>query len=219
MADISASKVKELREKTGAPMGDCKSALVESNGDMEGAIEVLRKKGLKDVSKRAGRVAAEGAIGVYTHPGDQIVAVVELNCETDFVAKGDDFKELARNIAMHVAASKPSYLNVEEVPASVIEKEKEICLEQLNEAQKKNADKILPGKLAKFYESEVLLAQPYIKDDSGQKTIEILVGEYSAKCGEKVVVRRFSRFEVGEGLEKRADNFADEVAALAGQSA
>jgi len=219
MADISASKVKELREKSGAPMGDCKSALVESNGDMEGAIEVLRKKGLKDVSKRAGRVAAEGAIGVYTHPGDQIVAVVELNCETDFVAKGDDFKELARNIAMHVAASKPSYLNVEEVPASVIEKEKEICLEQLNEAQKKNADKILPGKLAKFYESEVLLAQPYIKDDSGQKTIEILVGEYSAKCGEKVVVRRFSRFEVGEGLEKRADNFADEVAALAGQTA
>lgn len=219
MADISAAKVKELREKTGAPMGDCKSALVESNGDMEGAVEVLRKKGLKDVSKRAGRVAAEGAMGVYVHPGDQIVAVVELNCETDFVAKGEEFKELARNIAMHIAASKPSYLSVEEIPASVIEKEKEICLEQLNDAQKKNADKILPGKLAKFYESEVLLAQPYIKDDSGQKTIEILVGEYSAKCGEKVVVRRFNRFEVGEGLQKRADNFADEVAALAGHAA
>jgi len=216
MAEISASLVKELREKTGAGMMDCKSALQEANGDMNAAIEVLRKKGLKDVNKRSGKVAAEGAVGVYTHPGDQVVAVVELNCETDFVAKGEDFKDLARMIAMQVAAMKPTFLTIEEIPASIIEKEKEIALEQLPADKRAQADKILPGKLKNFYEASVLLEQSFIKDDSGKKTIRDLVNDFSVKCGEKVQVRRFMRFEVGEGIEKAAGNFADEVMATVG---
>lgn len=214
MSEVSAELVKKLREKTGAGMMDCKSALKESNGSIDAAIEILRKKGLKDVGKRSGKTAAEGTLGVYIHPGDQVVAVVELNCETDFVARGDEFREMAKSIAMQVAAMKPRYVAVEEVPASVLEKEKEILLEQLNEAQKKNADKILPGKLEKFYEDFVLLKQVYIKDELGKKTIKDLVDDLSIKCGEKVQIRRFSRIEVGEGIEKHAQNFADEVASM-----
>jgi elongation factor Ts len=213
MAEISAELVKQLREKTGAGMMDCKVALKEANGDMEGAIEVLRKKGLKDVGKRAGKTAAEGTIGVYIHAGGQVVAIVELNCETDFVARGDEFQETARNVALHVAASKPKFITREEVPASMIEKEKEIFLDQLNDAQKKNADKILEGKLSKFYEEICLLDQPYVKDDSGKLTIRALIESLSVKCGEKVVIRRFERFEVGEGIEKVQTNLAAEVAA------
>jgi elongation factor Ts len=213
MAEISAELVKQLREKTGAGMMDCKSALKEANGDMEGAIEVLRKKGLKDVGKRAGKTAAEGTIGVYVHGGGLTVAIVELNCETDFVARGDEFQETARNIALHIAASKPKFISREEVPASMIEKEKEIFFEQLNDAQKKNADKILEGKLNKFYEEICLLDQIYVKDDSGKTTIKSLVEALGVKCGEKVVIRRFERFEVGEGIEKVQTNLADEVAA------
>lgn len=213
MAEVSAELVKQLREKTGAGMMDCKAALKEASGDMDAAIEVLRKKGLKDVGKRAGKTAAEGTIGVYTHSGEQVVAIVELNCETDFVARGDEFKALARNLAMHVAAMKPLYLNEQEVPESVLQKEKEIFLEQLNEAQRKNADKILPGKMQKFYEENCLMLQPYVKDDSGKTIIKQLVEELSIKCGEKVIVRRFQRFEVGEGIEKVQSNLADEVAA------
>lgn len=216
MAEISAALVKELRETTGAGMMDCKKALSETNGDMNAAIEVLRKKGLKDVNKRAGKVAAEGAIGVYTHPGDQVVALVELNCETDFVAKGEDFKQLARMIAMQVAAMKPSYVSIEEIPTAVIEKEKEILMEQLPADKRAQADKIIPGKLKNFYEGSVLLEQGFIKDDSGKKTIKDIVTEYSIKCGEKVQVRRFLRMEVGEGVEKVAGNFADEVMATVG---
>ncbi len=214
---ITAGMVKELREKTGAGMMDCKSALEESKGDMNAAIEILRKKGLKDVSKRAGKVAAEGALGVYTHPGDQIVAVVELNCETDFVAKGDDFKELARALAMQVAAMKPLYTSIEEVPESVIEKEKEILTAQLSPEQQAKADKIIPGKLKNYYETNCLLEQSFIKDDS--KKVGDLVNEYSARSGEKVQVRRFVRIEVGEGIEKAATNFADEVMATVGARA
>lgn len=213
---ITAGMVKELREKTGAGMMDCKSALEESKGDMNAAIEILRKKGLKDVSKRAGKVAAEGALGVYTHPGDQIVAVVELNCETDFVAKGDDFKDLARALAMQVAAMKPLYTSIEEVPESVIEKEKEILTAQLSPEQKAKADKIIPGKLKNYYETNCLLEQSFIKDDS--KKVGDLVNEYSARSGEKVQVRRFVRIEVGEGIEKAETNFADEVMATAGMA-
>ena len=213
MAEISAELVKQLREKTGAGMMDCKVALKEANGDMDGAIEVLRKKGLKDVGKRAGKTAAEGTIGVYIHAGGQVVAIVELNCETDFVARGDEFQETARNIALHVAASKPKFITREEVPASMIEKEKEIFLDQLNDAQKKNADKILEGKLSKFFEEICLLDQPYVKDDSGKLTIRALTEALSVKCGEKVVIRRFERFEVGEGIEKVQTNLAAEVAA------
>ena len=213
MSEISAESVKKLREHTGAGMMDCKSALKEANGDMAAAVEVLRKKGLKDVGKRAAKTAAEGTVGVYIHAGGQVVAVVELNCETDFVARGDQFQEAAKNIALHVAAMKPKYLTRAEVPASVIEKEKEICFDQLNDAQKKNADKILEGKISKFFEEVCLLDQPFVRDDSGKMTIKVMIDDLSVKCGEKVEIRRFQRYEVGEGIEKVQTNLADEVAA------
>lgn len=218
MSEISAGMVKELREITGAGMMDCKKALAEANGSMEAAVEVLRKKGLKDIGKRAGRTAAEGTVGTYIHSNDQIVALVELNCETDFVARGEDFKECARGLAMHVAAMKPLYLSSEEVPAAVIEKEKEIFLEQLTPAQRNNAEKILPGKLAKFYEENCLLDQPYVRDDSGKLAVKNVIEELSIKCGEKVTVRRFIRFEVGEGIEKQKADLASDVAALTGEA-
>lgn len=215
MSAVSAELVKQLRAQTGAGMMDCKAALAEANGSIEQAIEILRKKGLKDVGKRAGKVAAEGMLGTYVHPGDQVVAIVELNCETDFVARTPDFLALAKDIAMHVAAMRPRYLAIEDVPAEVLEKEKEIVLETLNEAQRAKADKIIPGKLEKFYEENVLLKQVFVKDESGKKTIQDLLNDISIKTGEKVVVRRFSRFEVGEGIEKVTSNLAEEVAAMA----
>lgn len=211
---VSAEMVKNLRQQTGAGMMDCKAALAEAKGSMEQAIEILRKKGLKDIGKRAGKVAAEGTIGVYTHAGDQVVALVELNCETDFVARGEDFKKLARDIAMHVAAMRPRYLSVEDVPQEVIAKEKEIIFEQLSEAQRGKADMIMPGKMEAFYGDNVLLKQVYVKDESGKKTIQDIVNDLSAKVGEKVQVRRFQRYEVGEGIEKQASNLAQEVASM-----
>jgi elongation factor Ts len=216
MAQITSEMIKKLRDMTGAGMMDCKSALTEADGSIEGAIEVLRKKGLKDIAKRAGKTAAEGTIGVYTHPGDQVVAIVELNCETDFVARGEEFKAVARDLAMHVAAMKPQYLSVEDVPESVIEKEKEICLGQLNDKQKEKADKILPGKIEKFLEGTVLLKQIFIKDESESQTVQAIVENLGMKCGEKVSIRRFSRIEVGEGIEKVQSNIADDVAAMVG---
>jgi elongation factor Ts len=216
MSQITSEMIKKLREMTGAGMMDCKSALNEAEGSMDKAVEILRKKGLKDIAKRAGKTAAEGTMGVYVHPGDQVVSVVELNCETDFVARGDEFRALARDLAMHVAAMKPLYLSVEEVPESVIAKEKEILFEQLNDEQKKKADKILPGKIEKFLESTVLLRQVFIKDETESKTIKDLVESLSMKCGEKVTVRRFSRMEVGEGIEKVQSNIAEDVAAMVG---
>ena len=216
MSEISASLVKKLREQTGAGMMDCKSALAEASGDMDKAIEVLRKKGLKDLDKRSGKVAAEGTIGVYIHPGDQIIGLVELNCETDFVARGEEFKAVARDIAMHVTAMKPLYLNIEDVPVSVIEKEKEILLEQLTPEQRTKADKILPGKIEKFYNDNVLLYQNFVKDDSGKVTVKQVVEQLAVRVGEKVNVRRFQRVEVGEGIEKQQANLAEEVAAMTG---
>jgi len=197
-------------------MMDCKAALKEANGSMDAAIEVLRKKGLKNIGKRAGKVASEGTIGTYVHAGDQVAVVVELNSETDFVARSDDFKQLAKDIALHIAAMKPTYANVEDVPAAVIEKEKEIFLAQLNENQRKNADKILPGKIEKFYEDTVLLKQLFVRDEAGTKTVKDLIEALSMKVGEKIVVRRFVRFEVGEGIEKAETDFAAEVAQMAG---
>lgn len=211
MAEITASVVKDLREKTGAGMMDCKKALVEANGDEAKAIEILRKKGLKSLDKRAGKVAAEGTIGTYVHAGSQIVSIVELNCETDFVARGEDFKTLANDIAMHVAAMSPKYNNVEDVPEDVLNKEKEILMGQLNDKQKEKADMIIPGKLEKFYAENVLAKQAFVRDDS--KTIEQLVQDLGAKIGEKIVIRRFVRFQVGEGIEKKQEDFAAEVAA------
>jgi elongation factor Ts len=209
---VTPELVKQLREKTGAGMMDCKSALTEAKGSIEAAIEVLRKKGLKDIEKRAGKVAAEGIVGVYVHPGDQVVALVELNCETDFVARGDEFKLVARDIAMHVAALKPKYLDIDEIPASVLEKEKEIIMEQLNDAQKEKLDKIMPGKLQSFYADNVLMYQQFVKEES--KTIKQIVDELGIRTGEKVTLRRFQRFQVGEGIEKVSANLAEEVAKM-----
>lgn len=214
MSAITSDMIKKLREMTGAGMMDCKGALNEAEGSIDKAIEILRKKGLKDIEKRSGKTAAEGTLGVYIHPGDQVVSVVELNCETDFVGRGDEFRQLAKDLAMHVAAMKPRYLSVEEVPEQILEKEKEILMEQLNDEQKKKADRILPGKVEKFLEGVVLLKQIYIKDDTESKTIKTLIDDMSMRCGEKVTVRRFSRLEVGEGVEKVAGNLADDVAAM-----
>lgn len=214
MAEVSAALVRELREKTGAGMMDCKAALSEAGGDMEKAFEVLRKKGLKDIGKRAGKVAAEGAVGMYLHNTGQVAAMVELNCETDFVARGVDFTSLARDLAMQVAAAKPRYLTVEEVPADVLEKEKEILMGQLDEKQRAKADMIIPGRLNKFYEEVVFLEQLYIKDESGKKKVKQLLEELSIKTGEKVGVRRFVRYQVGEGIEKAQADFASEVTSM-----
>ena len=216
---VTSEMVKKLRESTGAGMMDCKKALEEAGGSLEQAVEVLRKKGLKNIDKRAGKVAAEGALGVYVHAGGQVAAIVELNSETDFVARNEDFVNLARDIALHVAAMKPRFLSTDEVPQSEIDKEKEILMAQLNEQQLAKADKILPGKIEKYYEDNVLLKQIYVKDDSGKKKVEDLIQELSLKCGEKVVIRRFTRFEVGEGIEKGNQNFAQEVAAMVQPSA
>lgn len=216
MSEISAKLVQELRSQTGAGMMDCKTALRESNGSLEGALEYLRKKGMKDLGKRSGRVASEGTVGCYIHQGEQIVALVELNCETDFVARGDEFRKVARDLAMHVAAANPKYMSFEEVPSSIVEKEKEILLAQLTEAQKKNADKIIEGRLSKWREENCFLSQIFVKDENGKATIQSIVDELSVKTKEKVTLRRFTRFEVGEGIEKVESDFVSEVASMVG---
>lgn len=217
MADVSAKLVQELRGKTGAGMMDCKQALAESGGNLEQAIEYLRKKGLKNLDKRSQKVAAEGVIGVYSHHGGQIVSIVELNCETDFVARGDEFQALARDLAMHIAAMNPKFISETEVPAALLDKEKEILLEQLDEKQKKMADKIIPGRLKKFYDDNCLLNQNFVRDESGQLTVKTLIEQLGIKVGEKISIRRFQRFQVGEGIEKTSTDFAAEVAAQVGQ--
>lgn len=218
MSGVSAEMVKQLRARTGAGMMDCKTALDETQGDMDRAIEVLRKRGLKDLSKRAGKTAAEGILAVYSHPGDQIVSVVELNCETDFVARNEEFCTLARDLALHIAAMKPLYVDIESIPADVLKKEEEILLAQLNEQQRTRADQILAGKREKFYEEVCLYRQNFVRDDSGKVTVKDLVDQLSVKVGEKVVVRRFHRFEVGEGIERVRSDLAADVAAMTGGS-
>ena len=216
MAEITASMVKDLREKTGAGMMDCKAALTDSQGDFDKAIEYLRKKGLKNVGKRAGKVAAEGQIYSYIHSGNKIGVMLELNSETDFVAKSDDFSELCKRIAMHVAWANPKYVGREEVPASAIASESEIFRSQLTPQQEKMADKIIAGKLERFYSEVCLLEQEDSRDPAAKKKIGDLISDLSAKVGEKLVLRRVVRFEVGEGIEKAVNDFAAEVAATAG---
>lgn len=215
MAEISAQMVKELRDRTGAGMMDCKKALGESAGDLDKAIEILRMKGLKDVEKRAGKVASEGTVFSYIHAGGRIGTIIELNCETDFVARGNDFQDLAKAIAMHIAWAAPRYLNREEVPESVIESEKAIFRSQLSPQQEKVADKILVGKLDKFYQENCLLEQVDVRDSNAKKAIGDLISDLSAKIGEKVTLRRFVRFELGEGIEKKQTDYAKEVAEAA----
>lgn len=208
---VSAEQVKELREKTGAGMMDCKKALTEANGNMEKAVELLREKGLAAAAKKAGRIAAEGVVEAYIHMGGKIGVLVEINCETDFVAKTDDFKEMARDIAMQIAAYSPLYVSRDEVPAEEVEKEKEIYKQQaMNEGKPENiAEKMVEGRLKNYFKEICLLEQAFIKD--GDKTVEQLVNEKIAKIGEKISIRRFVRYQLGEGLEKRQDNFAEEV--------
>ncbi|MFB5673625.1 translation elongation factor Ts [Paenibacillus terreus] len=208
---VNASAVKELREKTGAGMLDCKKALEETNGDIEKAIEFLREKGLAAAANKAGRIATEGVVESYIHGGGRIGVIVEINCETDFVAKTDQFKEFARDIAMHIAASNPRYVRREEVAADEIEKEKEILKAQaLNEGKpEKIVEKMVEGRIGKFYEEFCLMEQAFIKDPD--KTIATLLNEKISTIGENISIRRFVRYELGEGLEKKEDNFYEEV--------
>lgn len=203
--------VKELRERTGAGMMDCKKALVETNGDIEKAIDELRTKGLAKAAKKAGRIASEGVIISYIHGGGRIGVLVEVNCETDFVAKTDEFKQLAYDIAMQVAASNPEYISREEVPEEVIVREKEVLKAQALEEGKpeKIIDKMIEGRIEKFYKEKCLLEQDFIKDPD--KSVQELVHENVAKIGENISIRRFSRYEVGEGIEKDTVDFATEV--------
>ena len=208
---ISASMVKELRERTGAGMMDCKKALTEVNGDMEKAVELLREKGLAAAAKKAGRIAAEGIVDSYIHGDGRIGVLVEVNCETDFVAKTDEFKSFVKDMAMQIAASNPLYIKREDIPKEDIEKEREIIRAQaLNEGKpEKVIDKIVEGRLEKYYKEVCLLEQPFIKDTD--KSVKDILTERIATIGENINIRRFVRFERGEGLEKRKDDFAEEV--------
>ena len=208
---ITAQQVKELRERTGVGMMDCKRALNEANGDMDKAIELLREKGLAAAAKKAGRIAAEGIVEAYIHMGGKIGVMVEVNCETDFVAKTAEFKAFVRDIAMHIAAANPTYLKKEDVPQDVRDKEMEILRQQaLNEGKpEKIVERMVQGRIEKFYKDVCLLEQPFVKDND--KTINQMVQEQIATIGENMNIRRFVRYEMGEGLEKRQDNFVDEV--------
>ncbi len=220
MAEVTASAVKSLREKSGAGMVDCKNALVEANGDESAAMDLLRKKGMASAGKKAGRVTAEGAVGSYIHMGGKVGVLVEINCESDFVARGDEFQQLVKDVAMHIAAVDPRYTNRTEVPADVLDKEREILLEQLKNDPKNASkpedvlNKIIDGRLNKYYEDNVLVDQPFVKDPS--KTVGELVAEKIGSIKENISVRRFARFKMGEGIEKKADDFAAEVASMVG---
>ena len=218
MAEITAAAVKQLREKTGAGMMECKNALVEAAGNEEKAIDILRERGLASAKKREGRIAAEGIVGSYIHMGGKVGVLVELNCETDFVARGEEFQQLVKDIAMHVAAAEPKYVTREEIPAGVLDKEREIARAQAkNDPKMANKpeqviEKIVEGRLNKFYEETVLVDQPFVK--APEKTVGELVTEKVAKTGERIAVRRFTRYKMGEGLDKRSEDFGGDVAAM-----
>jgi elongation factor Ts len=219
MAEVTAGAVKALREKTGAGMMECKKALIEADGNEERANEILRERGLASAKKKEGRVAAEGVVGSYIHMGGKVGVLVEVNCETDFVARGEEFQQLVKDIAMHIAAAEPRYVAREEVAADALDKEREIARAQAkNDPKNANKpeqvmDKIVEGRLNKFYEEFVLLDQPFIKEPA--QTVGEMVTEKVAKTGEKITIRRFARYKMGEGLSKREDDFQDEVAKLA----
>ena len=210
---ITAEMVKELRERTGAGMMDCKKALNECNGNMDKAIDFLREKGLAAAAKKAGRVAAEGIVESYIHGGGRIGVLLELNCETDFVAKTEGFKSLAKDIAMQIAAANPAYVSRSEVPASIIEHERDILrVQALNEGKPAHiVEKMIDGRVEKYYKEVCLLEQPFIKDPD--KTVTQLITESISKIGENIAVRRFTRYQLGEGIEKKSNDFAAEVMA------
>ncbi len=211
---FTAQDVNKLRQATGVGMMDCKKALTETNGDFDKAVVYLREKGMAAAAKKADRIAAEGAVASYIHMGGKIGVLVEVNCETDFVARSDNFQALCKDIAMQIAASNPKYVTREEVPASVIESEKAIALQQaINEGKKPEfADRIVNGRIEKFFKEVCLMEQEFVKDPS--KDITQVLNEAVLTIGEKLSIRRFTRYEMGEGLEKRQDNLADEVAKM-----
>jgi elongation factor Ts len=208
---ITAEMVRQLRERTGAGMMDCKKALTETNGDADKAVEYLREKGIAKAASKAGRIAAEGLVESYIHGGGRIGVLVEVNIETDFAAKNEEFKQLVKDIAMQIAASKPEFVRREEVPASVLEAEKEILRAQARNEGKpeKIIDKMVEGRIDKYYGEKCLMEQAFIKDPD--ITVDQLIKEKIAHIGENITVRRFVRFERGEGIEKKEENFADEV--------
>ena len=213
---FTAKDVMALRERTGAGMMDCKNALVETNGDMDKAVDYLREKGIAKAAKKATRIAAEGIVDSYIHMGGKVGVLLEVNCETDFVARGDMFKELVHDIALQIAAANPTYLTKEDVPAEVLAKEKEILKAQAIEEGKpeKIVEKMVEGRIKTFYEENCLLCQKFVKDPS--KTIEQVVTEATATIGEKISIRRFVRYEMGEGLQKKSEDLAEEVAKQVG---
>jgi elongation factor Ts len=216
---VSAQMVKELRDRTGAGMMDCKAALAEAGGEIEKAVDVLRKKGLAAAAKKSGRTAADGQVASYIHAGGKLGVLLEVNCETDFVARTDEFQSLVRDIAMHVAAAEPRYVRREEVPADVLDRERAIYAEQAAASGKPAnvVERIVEGKLDKFYAEACLLEQPFVKNPD--QTVAQLVQEKVAKIGENIQVRRFARFKLGEGIEKKSADLAAEVAAtIAGES-
>ena len=215
MGNITAKLVKDLRDKTGAGMMDCKKALKETDGNVEKALEWLRKKGIASAEKKSGRIATEGSIGSYIHTGSRVGVLLELNCETDFVARGDIFQSLLKDVSMQVAACpNVEYVSIDEIPSDVVEKEKQIEMgrDDLSGKPEQIKEKIVEGRIAKRLNELVLLSQPYIKDSS--LTVEDLVKQAAAKIGENIQVRRFTRYTLGEGIEKNEMDFADEVASL-----
>ncbi len=209
---ISAQQVKELRETTGAGMMDCKKALTETGGDMSKAVDFLREKGLAAAAKKSGRIAAEGLVESYIHGAGRIGVLIEVNCETDFVAKTPEFHGFVRDLAMQVAASNPAYLSRQEVPAAILEHEREVLKAQaLNEGKPaKIVEKMVDGRVEKFYKDNCLLEQAFIKDPD--KSVTDIINAQISKIGENIVVRRFTRYQLGEGIEKKSSDFAAEVA-------
>ena len=209
--NISPAMVKELREKTGSGMMDCKNALVQSEGDMEKALDFLREKGLAAAAKRAGRIASEGMVDSYIHGGGRIGVLVEINTETDFAAKNEEFKIFVKDVAMQIAANRPEFVKREEISQDIIDREKKIIRAQAIEEGKpeKIIDRIIEGRIEKYFAEVCLMEQPWIKDTD--KTIAQLLTEKIVKIGENITIRRFVRFEKGEGIEKKQENFADEV--------
>ena len=202
----TAQSVKELRDRTGAGVMDCKEALQASEGDLQGAVEFLRKKGLAQAAKRSGREAREGVVGSYVHPGAKLGVLIEVNCETDFVARTDGFQDLVKDLSMQVAAAGPRYVSREDVPAEELETEREIYLAQARQSGKpeKVIERIIEGQVERFYKDVCLLEQPFIKQSD--RTVEEVVKEAIVRFGVNVAVRRFARFQLGESLERRADN-------------
>jgi elongation factor Ts len=216
MSEVTANMIKELRERTGAGMADCKKALTEVSGDMDKAIDYLRAKGLSKAAKKAGREATEGAVVSYIHAGGRIGVLLEVNCETDFVARNDDFQAFTRSVAMQVAAMNPQFVRKEEVDEAAVAKERTVLLAKAKESGKPEpvVQKMVDGQISKWMKEICLLDQPFVKDPD--KTIDQLQQELIAKIGENIKIRRFVRFELGEGLDKKKDDFAAEVAKQAG---